>query len=192
MPCLRVAALLRRPGGGGPLGYVEAVLPCRGLYAVVGPNGSGKTLLLRGLAGACRRCLEGLVEVATPRLMLPAEPVAPPGLEVRGWLWVNGASEAAGLLPEWLPRARLGSLSRGWRRVAELAAALFSRARVVLVDEPFTGLDGARRRLAEDLLEAAAGERLVVAAVHPGAVPRGAVVAVELGAGGGGPGVSCV
>ena len=54
------------------------------------------------------------------------------------------------------PWLSMDNLSRGWRRLAGLLAPSLSRARVMLLDEPFSGLDEERRRLLVGALAGAA------------------------------------
>ena len=55
-----------------------------------------------------------------------------------------------------------------------LARALVTRRRLLLLDEPFDGLDAPARILALDLIERAAlsGAQVIITAHHPEDVPR--------------------
>ena len=123
--------------------------------AIMGPSGVGKTTLLRVIAGLLKPDA-GRVRVHTPRrAMLFQDPRLLP--------WLNALenvntvlSDGPGTLPEamqWLQRVQLGSaagkypaeLSGGMQQRVALARALAYGGNLVLLDEPFQGLDDATR-----------------------------------------------
>lgn len=128
---------------------------------VTGPNGSGKTTLLKMAAGLVRPS-KGLVRVAgRPPSSIEARramgvvlhhSVLYDELTVRENLGyyarLHGVEyraeedpvvEALGLR-RYLD-TRVGELSFGWRKRANIARALLHRPRLLVIDEPFTGLD---------------------------------------------------
>jgi ABC-type Mn2+/Zn2+ transport system ATPase subunit len=129
---------------------------------VLGPNGGGKTTLFRALMGELAP-LAGSVTVSgrpayvaqteRTRLDFPvsALDVALMGSLARGRWWLpapraeRAAAEAAlervGLEQD--AGARFGELSGGQRQRALLARALVQDARVLLLDEPLSGVDPA-------------------------------------------------
>ena len=139
---------------------------------VLGPNGGGKTTLLRLLIGELRPAA-GVLEVSgrpayvaqtdRTRLDFPvaALDVATMGTLARGrwWLPAGRADRAAaraalgrvGLAAE--AGTRFGELSGGQRQRALLARALVQDARVLLLDEPLSGVDPSSAALIADVFE---------------------------------------
>ena len=154
--------------------------------ALLGPNGGGKTTLLRILLGELRplrgslwgesRC--GIVP-QTERSVLDypvsALEVAAMGALSRLPWWRRpgrrerqvaiGALEEVGLGD--LAEETFGRLSGGQRQRVLIARSLVQDARVLLLDEPFSGLDRRSSERLEALIERLAGEgRAVVLATH--------------------------
>jgi len=151
--------------------------------AVFGPNGAGKTTLLKVLAGlirpgAGRAQIEGgrrAVGWIGHQPQLYAHLTVRENLQFWGSLYDVPDAELAVRAGELL--ARLGlhehadrpvrALSRGLIQRVAIARALIHDPRVLLLDEPFTGLD---RTAAEDfrrlLAEQGAGGRITVLVTH--------------------------
>ncbi len=158
---------------------VEQSLPMDGLTAIFGPSGAGKSTLLRVIAGfeptGGRVIFAGQVWEEGRRFMPPHRrgavclfqtPRLFPHLDVAGNLAyaarragaladLPGAIERFDLTP--LLSRRTPSLSGGEAQRVALARALLARPRLLLMDEPLSALDGARRAeilpLIEDLAE---------------------------------------
>jgi ABC-type Mn2+/Zn2+ transport system ATPase subunit len=154
--------------------------------ALLGPNGGGKTTLLRALLGELRP-MRGELTVAARCATVPQTersrldyPVSALDVAAMGALsrlpwWrrpgradrelARAALERVGLGP--LAGETFGELSGGQRQRALIARALVQDARVLLLDEPFTGLDRPGSELLDGLIGALAGEgRAIVIATH--------------------------
>ena len=151
-------------GGVRPLDDLSAELTA-GIHGVIGPNGAGKTTLLNVLSGftpttAGRVCVDG-VDLAS----MSPEARARWGLrrtfqtdQLAGWRTVHEnvavmadttmhhsqRREAVGATLDFVglthPERAAGSLTVLERRLAELARALVGTPRVVLMDEPASGM----------------------------------------------------
>jgi heme ABC exporter ATP-binding subunit CcmA len=147
------------------LGGVDLRLASGEVYALLGPNGAGKTTLIRILAtleppsagrvrisGAdiCGRPAEvrRLIGVVLHQSLLYGDLTAEENLLLYARLYdledlrarVREALETAGLGSRAADPVR--TLSRGMRQRLALARATLHRPRVLLLDEPFSGLDG--------------------------------------------------
>lgn len=168
--------------------HLDGIIAAGDLLAVVGPNGAGKSTLLKGIVGEIRP-LDGTVE-AGPRsgavayLPQAAEidrsfPLSVLDLVAMGlWrplgAWRSLTRQRARLI-EALAAVGLtgfedrpiGTLSGGQFQRALFARLILQDARIILLDEPFTGID---ERTTGDLLALIRGwhreGRTVVAALH--------------------------
>jgi ABC-2 type transport system ATP-binding protein len=161
-------------------------------YALLGPNGAGKTTTLRMVAGLLKPD-EGTIHVAGIDAL--ADPVG--AKRVMAWvsdepmiydkltpfeylefvagLWAIEARAAelrAHALMDWLglePHAheRCEGFSKGMRQKVALAGALVHDPKVIILDEPLTGLDaGSARQVKTVLRERVAAGGTVIMTTH--------------------------
>lgn len=157
----------------GVLRDLNAAFSLNQSYLLTGASGAGKTTLLRLLAG--------LEEPEAGRIIMPEglrirlvfqEDRLLPGLSVRDnvILEKGGAEKARALLEELGLGSEAGalpeSLSGGMKRRVALARALCAAPDVLLLDEPFNGLDEAWRRRAADLIFREMTGKCVICATH--------------------------
>jgi ABC-2 type transport system ATP-binding protein len=161
-------------------------------YALVGPNGAGKTTTLRMVVGLLRPdagtiAIEGIDALSDPvaakqiTAWLSDEPMIYDKLtpfeylEFVAGLWriESGVAEArARELIGWLglePHAheRCEGLSRGMKQKVALAGALVHDPRLIIFDEPLTGLDaGSARQVKNALRERVAAGATVIMTTH--------------------------
>ena len=159
----------------------------RELVLVTGPNGSGKSTLLALCAGLLAPTA-GELEVAVDRGRigyLAHEPLvyreltALENLELYGRLYrVPERRERIGMLLErfglWESRrSPVAALSRGMQQRLALCRALLHEPALLLLDEPYAGLDDAGAELLDAELGELAGRRTLLLATHdPGRVDR--------------------
>jgi ABC-2 type transport system ATP-binding protein len=146
-------------------------------YALVGPNGAGKTTTLRMIAGLLRPDagtinvggIDALADpVAAKRIVawVSDEPMLYEKLTPREYLeFVAGlwgvepklAAARTDELLDWLGLAphgdeRCEGFSKGMRQKVTLAGALIHDPRVIILDEPLTGLDAGSARQVKTVL----------------------------------------
>lgn len=158
--------------------------------ALFGPNGAGKTTLLRVLAGLLRptkgtarvagvslpggAAVRAVVGLISHQTMLYAALTALENVEFTARLYGVPSPKDAAMRS--LQRMRLGeradspvrSLSRGMQQRVSIARAMVHDPRVLLLDEPYTGLDEAGASALSDALQSlrGAGAALVLVTHH--------------------------
>lgn len=159
----------RSPVLRGIRGSVEPGEAC----ALVGPNGSGKTTLLKGILG---RLVASGVDTPPGRVgYVPQQadidlsfPVTVRQVVAMGALsrlpWRSPdpmpALEQVGLADK--AKQRFGTLSGGQRQRVLVARALMGNPRVLLLDEPFNGLDAPSRETLLGIIDQVKREGVIV------------------------------
>jgi ABC-2 type transport system ATP-binding protein len=190
---IRFAGVSRRYGHTWALSDIDLNLSA-GVVGLLGPNGAGKTTLLRLLATALaptrgRISVFGLdpempdqrTEIRRGLGYLPQELGFPRGFSVFAFV------DYVAVLKEWTdPTARhaevrrvldlvdlssaatkrIRALSGGQRRRMALAQALLGSPRLLVLDEPTTGVDPEQRAALRTVLAEAARKSVVVLATH--------------------------
>ncbi|MCT2585567.1 anchored repeat-type ABC transporter ATP-binding subunit [Actinophytocola gossypii] len=200
MSALGVNGLSVDLGGRTVLTDVDLTVDKGELVGLVGPNGAGKTTLLRTLMGllrpragevvvddrVVRRGSTGLGYVPQRHEFAWDFPISVENVVMTGRTGLLGPFRRPGVadwraVGEALERVRMtelrarpvGELSGGQRQRVLLARALALRPSVLLLDEPFTGLDMPTQELLSDLLRTLAREaHAVLMTTHdlPGAL----------------------
>jgi len=180
---LSAKGLSKSFSGFNALRHVSFDLRERDILGIIGPNGAGKTTLLE--------CLVGLLPVNSGEVFWKSEPLTNSGRkdvmfylpqdivpygeqpafrlmglyrEVYGLSCEREHEVVARLKLKNVLGRRIGELSRGYRRRLLLALALLTPKPLLLLDEPFDGLDPRQTVEVVDLLceESAAGRTLVL------------------------------
>ena len=162
---VRLDGVSRDFGDFRALDHIDLEIPAGGTVGLLGPNRSGKTTLL-SLVSGLRAPTDGTVRLfgldprdpaARVRLgVTPQQSGLVSYLTVRGLIRFVGrhftdAEATDALLSafriEHLADKRIGGLSGGQQRLLSVALAFVGRPRLVLLDEPSTGLDITARSL---------------------------------------------
>ncbi len=191
-PVLVAEGLVRRFGNRRAVDGVSLSLGAGDCLALFGPNGAGKTTLLR-LLGGMIKATDGSITLYGHRLPGDASVRHLVGLishhsmlyapltareNVRFAAECQGLRDADGATMDALTRLRVADradspvrlLSRGLQQRVSIARALVHRPRLLLLDEPYTGLDevGARALTAALRELKADGATLILVTHHLG------------------------
>ena len=187
---IKVEKLSKRYGATTAVQELSFQVPKGEVVGFLGPNGAGKTTTMRIIAGSLgategRVTLDGQDVFENPREVkrrigyLPEVPPLYTDMKVRDYVRfaarlkgvddINGAAEATidrvGLAP--VAHRIIDHLSKGFRQRCGVAQALVHNPEVLILDEPYSGLDPAQRVEIRDLLkELAQEDRTVILSTH--------------------------
>jgi len=168
---------------------VDLAVPEGSIYGILGPNGAGKTTILRMLLGIIdpdsgERSLLGRAQpLEAARLVgyLPEERGLYPAMTAREAVAFMGALRG---LPLAVGRARaegmlrdnglgdyvdkpIRSLSKGMAQSVQLFGTIVHRPKLIVLDEPFSGLDAINQGRLEHLIrDEAAGGATIIFSTH--------------------------
>ena len=177
---IRARGLEKRYGRKRVLRGVDLDLAPGGFLVVTGPNGSGKTTLLRLCAGLALPS-GGALEIVPDRArvgflghegLLYRDLTALENLDLYGRLYrVPERRERIGMLLGrfglWDARnERVAAFSRGMAQRLALCRAFLHDPDLLVLDEPFTALDGEGAALLDRELASLAGDRTFLVATH--------------------------
>jgi ABC-2 type transport system ATP-binding protein len=178
---LKLRGLTKTYGGKVAVDKLDLDVRAGELYALLGPNGAGKTTSLRMVAGLLKPDagsievfgIDALKDPPSAKQItawVPDEPLLYDKLTpveyldfVAGLWGVDGKTgrKRAEELLRWLDlwdqrQQRCEGFSRGMKQKTSLAGALIHEPKLLILDEPLTGLDAAAAREVKDLLQARA------------------------------------
>jgi ABC-2 type transport system ATP-binding protein len=153
---------------------VSLAVPAGSIYGLLGPNGAGKTTMLRILLGiidpssGTRRVLghEHPLEAAPEIGYLPEERGLYPAMHARDAIAFMGALRGLPLregrrradsllrehnLEDWAKKP-IRNLSKGMAQTVQLLGTIIHRPRLIILDEPFAGLDAFNQGRLEELI----------------------------------------
>jgi len=179
---IEARGLVKRFDGTLAVDGVDLSVPEGAIYGVLGPNGAGKTTTLRMLLGiiepdsGARRVLghANPRDIARQIGYLPEERGLYPSMKaceaiafmgaLRGLPLAEGRKRGRALLEaNGLPPDRqIRQLSKGMAQQVQLLGTLVHEPRLVILDEPFSGLDALNQGKLERLIRSLAGKGTTV------------------------------
>ena len=183
-PAVEAVALVKDFGDKRAVDGISLAVPAGSIYGMLGPNGAGKTTILRLLLGiidpssGSRRLLgrDRPIEAAPEVGYLPEERGLYPSMTAREAIAFLGAlrglpikegrrraDELLGThgLGEWA-RKPIRSLSKGMAQTVQLLGTIVHRPRLLVLDEPFAGLDAINQAKLEELIRAEARDGVTI------------------------------
>jgi ABC-2 type transport system ATP-binding protein len=180
---IQTEALAKRFGRVNALAGLDLCVPQGAVHALVGPNGAGKTTLIKILMNIFRASSGSASVLGVDARKISGRAFTQIGYvsenqQLPGWMRVGAfLAYLRPFYPTWdrqhetrlvqmfdLPLDRkLKQLSRGMRMKAALASALAFRPKLIVLDEPFSGLDPmVRDELGHALVERATDSTIFI------------------------------
>jgi ABC-2 type transport system ATP-binding protein len=175
-PAVSASGLVKKFGGRRVVDGVDLAVPTGAIYGVLGPNGAGKTTTLRMLLGIIEpdggeRTLLGYdrPREASDRVgYLPEERGLYPAMKakeaiafmgaLRGLDWKVGRARAIEMLTDAgmadAADQKIRKLSKGMAQLVQLVGSIVHRPELLVLDEPFSGLDPVNQEKLEKLIRA--------------------------------------
>jgi ABC-2 type transport system ATP-binding protein len=171
---VEVTELVKHFGDKRAVDGISLKVPMGAIYGLLGPNGAGKTTALRTMLGiidpssGSRRLLgrDRPLDAAREVGYLPEERGLYPSMTAREAIAFMGALRglplaegrcrgdellAAHNLGEWA-RKPIRTLSKGMAQTVQLLGTIVHRPRLIVLDEPFSGLDAINQARLEELI----------------------------------------
>jgi len=178
---IRAEKLVRSFGGRPALNGIDLEIARGEMFALIGPDGAGKTTFFRIVAGLLAPTSGSAVRDDVPfglvpqRFSLYEDLTVDENLALRSRLYSVPQAESAGRARDLLSRVGLdrfgtrlaGALSGGMKQKLALVAALLTRPALLLLDEPTTGVDPVSRREFWQVLNALHHEGLTIVVSTP-------------------------
>jgi ABC-2 type transport system ATP-binding protein len=183
-PAVEAVGLVKDFGDTRAVDGISLEVPAGTIYGMLGPNGAGKTTTLRLLLGiidpssGTRRLLghERPLDAARQVGYLPEERGLYPAMAAREAIAFMGALRGLPLregrrradellanhgLSEW-GRKAIRTLSKGMAQTVQLLGTIIHQPRLLVLDEPFSGLDAINQAKLEELIRAQAKDGVTI------------------------------
>ena len=188
-PAIELRGISKSYNGFQAVKPLDLVVPRGSTYGLLGPNGAGKTTTIR--------MTMRILEPDTGEVRILGEPLSQSGLDRIGYLpeergvykrmkvraLLSFFAELKGMAPrdskprigKWLERmdladraeAKLQELSKGMQQKVQFIGAILHEPEIVVLDEPFSGLDPINQRVLREIISDLKGAgRTIVFSTH--------------------------
>ena len=188
--CVRIESVTKRFSGHTAVNRLSMEIPGGGIFGLLGPNGAGKSTTIRMIMGILEPDEGKIVLFDSPRNSralsqrigyLPEERGLYKKMKVLDHLIFLGETKGIGRADArkraqaWLERLgvsdwaqkKVEDLSKGMQQKVQFAGALLHEPELVILDEPFSGLDPVNAQVMKDIVVAIAAEgRTVLFSTH--------------------------